>query len=59
MNSAFFLSEVPPGYPKGTSSDHLVLETSKGVPTIRAGTPNSAHLEGPAAFAKPFFMAFS
>src|SRR5471032_3527782 len=47
MNSAFFLSEVPPGYPKGMSSDHLVLETSKGVPTIRAGTPNSAHLEGP------------
>jgi hypothetical protein len=36
-----------------------VLETSKGVPTIRAGTPNAAHLEGLAVFAKPFLMPIS
>jgi hypothetical protein len=37
------------------SDHHLFVETSKGVPTIRAGTPNSGHLELPAAFAKGFF----
>jgi hypothetical protein len=59
MKSAFFLSEVPPGYPKGMRSDHhWFLETSKGVPTNRAGTPDGAHLELPIAFAKGFFMTF-
>jgi len=33
----------------------LFLGTRKGVPTNRAGTPDGAHLEGPALFAKPFF----
>jgi hypothetical protein len=56
----FFLSELPPGYPKGMRSDHhWFVETSKGVPTIRAGTPDTRHLELPAAFAKSIFMPFS
>ena len=33
----------------------MFLETSKGVLTIRASTPDSGDLEGPAPFAKPFF----
>lgn len=33
----------------------MFLETRKGVPTNRAGTPDRGHLEGPGAFAKPFF----
>jgi hypothetical protein len=33
----------------------MVLETSKGVPTNRAGTPDALHLELPAPFAKGFF----
>jgi hypothetical protein len=32
-----------------------VLETRKGVPTNRAGTPDRLHLERSAAFAKGFF----
>jgi hypothetical protein len=59
MKSAFFLSEVPRDIQKEWFPITYVLETSKGVPTIRAGTPNSAHLEGLAVFAKPFFMSFS
>jgi hypothetical protein len=61
----FFLSELPPGCPKGMSSDHhcwletWFLETRKGVPTIRAGTPDAPHLELPTAFAKGFFMPIS
>jgi hypothetical protein len=56
MELGFFLSDLPPGCPKGMSSDHhLFLETRKGVPTNRAGTPDGAHLEGWGAFAKPFF----
>jgi hypothetical protein len=52
----FFLSEFPPGYPKGMCSDHhWFAETSKGVPTIRVGTPDAPHLELPTAFAKSFF----
>ena len=35
------------------------LETRKGVPTNRAGTPDWAHLEGPKGFAKPFIVTFS
>jgi hypothetical protein len=34
---------------------HWVVETSKGVPTNRAGTPDAPHLELPTAFAKGFF----
>jgi hypothetical protein len=33
----------------------LILETSKGVPPNRAGTPDALHLELPATFAKGFF----
>jgi len=33
----------------------MVLETRKGVPTNRAGTPDAVHLELPTAFAKSFF----
>lgn len=33
----------------------MFLETRKGAPTMRAGTPDGGHLEGPATFAKPFF----
>jgi hypothetical protein len=33
----------------------LILETRKGVPTNRAGTPDALHLEVPATFAKGFF----
>jgi hypothetical protein len=54
------LSDVPPGCPKGISSDHRVareaiLETRKGVPTNWAGTPDAHYLERPKAFAKPLF----
>jgi hypothetical protein len=50
------LSDVPPGCPKGIRSDHhWFLETRKGVPTNWAGTPDAAHLELPASFAKPLF----
>jgi hypothetical protein len=38
-----------------SSDHHMFVETSKGVPTNRAGTPDGAHLEGLAAFAKAFF----
>jgi hypothetical protein len=34
----------------------VFVETSKGVPTNRAGTPDGAHLELLNPFAKPFFM---
>jgi hypothetical protein len=55
-DGGFFLSELPPGYPKGIRSDHhWFVETSKGVPTNRAGTPDRLHLERPAAFAKALF----
>jgi hypothetical protein len=55
-----FLSDVPPGCPKGIGSDHHWLreerfvETRKGVPTNWAGTPDASHLEHPTGFAKPF-----
>jgi hypothetical protein len=56
MTSGFFLSDLPPGCPKGMSSDHhWFVETRKGVPTNRAGTPDALHLELPAAFAKSLF----
>jgi hypothetical protein len=59
--SFFFPSDVPPGCPKGISSDHhslletWFLETRKGVPTNWAGTPDLHHLELPTAFAKSLF----
>jgi len=52
------LSDVPPGCPKGISSDHhMFVETRKGVPTNWAGTPDAHHLELPKPFAKPLFAA--
>jgi hypothetical protein len=33
----------------------MFLETRKGAPTMRAGTPDGGHLESSGAFAKPFF----
>ena len=33
----------------------MVLETRKGVPTNRAGTPDALHLELPTSFAKSLF----
>jgi hypothetical protein len=52
------LSDVPPGCPKGISSDHhIFLETRKGVPTNWAGTPDAHYLELPNPFAKPLFAA--
>jgi hypothetical protein len=40
------------------SDHHWFVETSKGVPTNRAGTPDGLNLELPAAFAKGFFARF-
>jgi hypothetical protein len=37
------------------SDHHWFVETSKGVPTNRAGTPDALYLEPPAPFAKSFF----
>jgi len=38
-----------------SSDHHWFVETRKGVPTNRAGTPDALHLELPAAFAKSLF----
>jgi hypothetical protein len=55
----FSLSDVPPGCPKGISSDHhMFVETRKGVPTNWAGTPDAYYLELPKPFAKPLSRQF-
>ena len=50
------LSDVPPGCPKGKSSDHhCFAKTRKGVPTNWASTPDRPHLAPIGRFAKGNF----
>src|SRR5215831_9937753 len=53
MPSGFSLSDVPAGFLKGISSDHLgFAETRKGAPTNWAGTPDGVDVDPHCRFAK-------